>query len=126
MAATMMLFNESRRTVVCEECQVAASFWTRLRGLLGRRELPTGEGLLLRPSPSVHTMFMRFPIDAVFVDRDLAVVGVSANLRPWRAAARRGAAAVLELSAGESERRGVEVGDRLALRAGEADGGRGD
>jgi uncharacterized membrane protein (UPF0127 family) len=104
--------------VVCERCRVAGTFITRLKGLLGRSELRRDEGLLVRPAPAVHTWFMRFPIDAVFVDGDLAVVGVAADLRPWRMAARRGAAAVLELSAGEADRRGIRVGDRLVLGVG--------
>jgi uncharacterized membrane protein (UPF0127 family) len=58
---------------------------------------------------------MRFPIDAVFVDRDLVVVDVAVELKPWRAAGRRGARAVLELPAGESERRGIRPGDALVL-----------
>jgi uncharacterized protein len=59
---------------------------------------------------------MRFPIDAVWVDRDLSVVGVSPDLRPWRAAACKGAKGVVEVAAGEAARRGVRPGDRLALR----------
>jgi uncharacterized protein len=58
---------------------------------------------------------MRFPIDAVFLDRDLRVLRVAADLKPWRAAGCRGARAVLELTAGESERRGVRPGDRVVL-----------
>jgi uncharacterized membrane protein (UPF0127 family) len=85
-----------------------------MRGLLGRRDLPRGEGILLRPAASVHTFFMRFPIDVVFLDRDDVVVGIEPHLRPWRTAGRRGAKAVLELAAGESERRGLVVGDALA------------
>ena len=85
----------------------------RMRGLLGRRELPEGEGILLRHAGSIHTFFMRFPIDAVFLDRDDTVVGVAADVPPWRAAGRKGAKSVLELPAGEAERRGVEVGQRL-------------
>jgi len=57
--------------------------------------------------------FMRFPIDAVFLDRELRVLKVASDLRPWRAAGSRGAKAVLEIPAGEAERRGVTVGDRL-------------
>jgi uncharacterized membrane protein (UPF0127 family) len=57
--------------------------------------------------------FMRFPIDAVFLDRDLRVVKVAAELRPWRAAGSRGAKAVLEIPAGEAARRGIRTGDRL-------------
>jgi uncharacterized membrane protein (UPF0127 family) len=58
---------------------------------------------------------MRFPIDAVFLDSNLVVVGVEADLRPWRVAARRGAKAVLELAAGESQRRRIRTGERLLL-----------
>ena len=100
-------------TVACESCAVADTPLTRLKGLLGRKELAAGEGLLLRPAASVHTFFMRFPIDVVFLDRELRVLRVAANLRPWRAAARRGARAVLELPAGESERRDIRPGDQL-------------
>jgi uncharacterized protein len=99
--------------VVCDKCVVADSPVSRLRGLLGRSELRPGEGLLLRPASAIHTCFMRFPIDAVFLDRDWRVVGISGDVRPWRAAGSRGAKAVLELPAGESSRRGLELGDRL-------------
>jgi uncharacterized protein len=99
--------------VVCEECLVAATPFARMRGLLGRGSLPSGEGILLRPAASVHTFFMRFAIDVVFLDEHLRVLGISAELPPWRAAGKRGAGAVLELSAGECARRGLSVGDRV-------------
>jgi hypothetical protein len=86
-----------------------------MRGLLGRRNLPPDEGILLRPAGSIHTFFMRFEIDAVFLDPDLVVVGIEPRLRPWRTAARRGAKSVVELASGECARRGVAVGDRLAV-----------
>ena len=98
-----------------ERLLVADSPLARMRGLLGRRALPSGEGLLLRPAGSVHTAFMRFPIDVVFLDREGAVVGIAPELRPWRAAGRRGARAVLELPAGECERRGLRTGDRVEV-----------
>jgi uncharacterized protein len=113
--------EDARGRVVCERCTMADRPHTRARGLLGRRELSRSEGLLLRPAPSIHTWFMRFPIDAVFLDADLRVIGVSPELRPWRMAARRGARAVLELAAGEAQRRGVEPG--AVLRLAEATGG---
>ena len=84
-----------------------------MRGLLGRASLPSGEGILLRPAGSVHTFFMRFPIDVVFLDREAVVVGIEPSLRPWKTSGRRGAKAVVEIAAGECERRGVQVGDRL-------------
>ncbi len=101
--------------VVCEECLVAATPLARMRGLLGRRSLPSGEGILLRPAASIHTFFMRFTIDAVFLDDELRVVAISADLRPWRTAGKRGAKAVLELSAGECASRGLAVGDRVSF-----------
>jgi uncharacterized membrane protein (UPF0127 family) len=103
--------------VVCESCRLAARFWTRLLGLLGRRGLASGEGLLIRPAPSIHTFFMRFPIDVVFLDRGGVVLKLVPNLRPWRVAFARGGRDALELGAGEAERRGLEPGDRLELRA---------
>jgi hypothetical protein len=104
-------------TVVCERCSLADSPVTRLRGLLGRDGLEQGEGLLLRPASSIHTFFMRFPIDVVFLDRALVVLGIEDGIAPWRAASKRGAKSVLELPAGESSRRGLAVGDQLTLAA---------
>jgi uncharacterized membrane protein (UPF0127 family) len=86
-----------------------------MRGLLGRKELPRGEGMLLRPAASVHTAFMRFPIDVVFLDKELHVLKVAHSVPPWRVASCRGAKAVVELSAGECSRRDMEEGDELVL-----------
>lgn len=101
--------------VVCESCAVAESPLARLVGLTGRRRLDRGEGLLLRPVNAIHTSFMRFAIDAVFLDRELGVVGIAENVRPWRFAGRRGARAVLELRAGESARLGLRPDERLRV-----------
>jgi uncharacterized membrane protein (UPF0127 family) len=101
--------------VVCERCTIADSPLPRMRGLLGRRYLPSDEGILLRPAGSIHTFFMRFPIDAVFLDRERRVLRVDESVRPWRAAGARGAHAVLELRAGESARRGIAAGDVLEI-----------
>jgi uncharacterized membrane protein (UPF0127 family) len=84
-----------------------------MRGLLGRRSLQSGEGILICPTWSIHTAFMRFRIDAVFLDREGRVLKIVRELRPWRAASCRGARAVLELPAGEAEQQGVVVGERL-------------
>jgi uncharacterized protein len=108
--------------VVCERCIVADSPLPRMRGLLGRRNLSSDEGVLLRPAGSIHTFFMRFPIDAVFLDREQRVVRVVPNLRPWRTAGVRKARAVLELAAGEAARVGMTPGSALRL---EVNDGRG-
>ena len=112
-----LILRREDGTVVCERCTLADSPVTRLRGLLGRDGLEQGEGLLLRPASSIHTFFMRFPIDAVFLDRALVVLGIVDGIEPWRAASQRGAKAILELPAGESSRRGLAVGDKLTLAA---------
>jgi uncharacterized membrane protein (UPF0127 family) len=102
---------------VADRCEIAETPRSRLKGLLGRARLEPGEALLTRPTWSVHTFFMRFAIDVVFVDRGLSVVAVAPNLRPWRVAARRRAHSVLELAAGEAGRQRLEPGMTLLLVA---------
>jgi uncharacterized membrane protein (UPF0127 family) len=100
-------------TPACQRCAVADRFWPRFRGLQLRPRLEADEGLLLRPCGSVHTFFMRFPIDVVFLDDDLRVLSVRPGVRPWRAAAHRGAKAVLELPEGAAAAAGLLPGVRL-------------
>lgn len=89
----------------------------RALGLMFRRDLPRGEGLWLRPCGSVHTWFMRFPIDLVFLDGDAAVVRVLRGVRPWRLAfGGRGARSVIEVRSGWLAEDDVRPGDRLAMR----------
>jgi len=102
-------------TVVCPHCIVATTPLRRMKGLLGRKELPAGEGLFLRPASSIHMLFMRFPIDAVFLDREQVVRKVVPDLRPWRLASAGGSKSVVELAAGEAERYGIAPGQRLTL-----------
>ena len=73
-----------------------------------------GEGMVLRPAWNVHTAFMRFPIDVVFLDSDQVVIRIEREVAPWHTVSCRGAREVVELAAGECERRGLEVGDRVA------------
>jgi uncharacterized membrane protein (UPF0127 family) len=112
---TKLIVNVTRGKALCVGVMADRPL-RRMRGLIGRSGLPSGEGLLVRPAPSIHTAFMRFPIDALFLDRDLRVLRIVECLDPWRIASKRRARAVLELAAGESARLGVAVGDELALR----------
>ena len=114
-AATKPIVNLSRENVLCETTVIADSARRRMRGLLGRASLSSGEGMLLLPAPSIHTAFMRFPIDVVFADRQLQVIKIAENLLPWRTSSARHARLALELPAGEARRRQVEVGDQLAI-----------
>jgi uncharacterized membrane protein (UPF0127 family) len=101
--------------VICERCSIADTALRRMRGLLGRRELAADEGMLLRPSPSVQTLFMRFPIDVVFLDRAGIVVGIRPEVRPWRSVFCRRARSTLELRAGQAAARGLRLGDALTV-----------
>ena len=107
--------------VVAESVVVADSTGRRLRGLLGKKELLPGHGVLLRPAWSIHTAFMRFPIDVVFLDADQIVIKIVPNLQSFKTASCRGAREVVELRAGECERRGLALGDRVAWAARAAD-----
>jgi uncharacterized membrane protein (UPF0127 family) len=110
------VINEAKSTVVAGEVKVAAGIWSRFWGLMGRKRLPEDAGLLLKPSSSIHTAFMRFPIDVVFLDRALKVVKVVPEMKPFRATlAFGGAHSALELNAGAAARAQVEPGDQLTL-----------
>lgn len=100
--------------IVCERCYVADRSFPRLRGLIGWRPLDRNEGMLLRPSSAIHTTFVRFAIDAVFLDDEMTVLSIAPNLKPWRAAWKRRASAVLELPSGRCEQLGLRPGDVFA------------
>jgi uncharacterized protein len=100
-------------SVVCAKCELAETYWTRFRGLMGRSSLPTDEGMLFDRTGSIHMFFMRFPIDVVFCDEDLRVVKVVSGLKPWRTAAARRAKVTIELSQGAAT--GLAPGDELTL-----------
>ena len=90
--------------------------WSRFLGLMGRRELPEEHCLYLRPASSIHMFFMRFPIDAVFLDADGRVLRVYERLRPWRVTrVVRKAKACVELAAGRSSHFALQRGERLQL-----------
>src|SRR3989304_816754 len=88
--ATLTLRREDGR-IVCERVVVADRAHRRMRGLLGRKYLRQGEGMVLRPGWSIHTAFMRFPIDAVFLDADQVVIKIEPEVGAWRAVSCRGA-----------------------------------
>lgn len=108
------VINPAREAVVGERVSVAQSMWARGRGLMWRAALEPGTGLLIDPCSSIHTMWMRFPIDVLYVDRDDVVVRADAAMPPWRIGPLfTGARYVVEVPAGTIERSGTAVGDRL-------------
>jgi uncharacterized protein len=114
--------NLDRGTVLAERLETAASLWGKFMGLMGRWSLPAGHGLWLPASNGIHMMFMRFPIDAVFVGRPdgdgvRRVRSVHRALRAWTGIVPlvRGADGVLELPIGTIDATGTAVGDRLEI-----------
>ncbi len=97
--------------VVASAVKQAHGVVSRTRGLMFRRSLPAGEGLDIRPCGSIHMMFMFFPIDAVFYDRDFRVTKVARSVRPWIGLVfgGKGSRGVVELPVGASD--GIEKGD---------------
>lgn len=94
---------------------VAESMFARMRGLLGRPALRSGEGMLLRSCNLIHTFGMRYPIDVVFLRRDGGVVEVASLVKPRRARGHIQAQCVLELAAGEAVRCGIARGLTLSI-----------
>jgi uncharacterized membrane protein (UPF0127 family)/CheY-like chemotaxis protein len=115
MASTRFIMTSTTWETVCEQAVLADRPLRRMRGLLGRKSITPGEGMLLRPAPAIHTAFMRFAIDIVFMDFENNVVSVVDSLQPWRTAANRNAYAALELAPGEANRIGLKAGDQLVV-----------
>lgn len=102
--------------VLAQDLDLADTFFSRLKGLLGRRELAPGAGLWIKPCGSVHTFGMRFSIDVAFLDRDMRVVAVAKTLRPNRVSPFYSKAfSVLELPAGTLDAAVTAVGDRIEI-----------
>ena len=106
--------NSTRSSVLAERVTVADTSITRFIGLLGRRTLPSGEGLLIRPSNGVHTLGMQFSIDVLLLDRSGVVLVAYDTLRPFRVTRLNWkAASALELPAGAIAASQTQVGDQL-------------
>ena len=97
--------------------EVADSFFSRFLGLMGRKSLAEGTGLLIAPCSSVHMCFMRFPIDVVYLDREYRILKAVKKLRPWVGMSLcMGAWGALELPVGTIDRFGLEQGRMLVQR----------
>ena len=110
--------NQTRDKVLASRATAARTFSSRFIGLIGKKDLPFGEGLHITPCNSIHTFFMRIPIDAVFLDKQLKVVKVCGAMVPWRISnVYWSAHSVLELPAGTSAASGTTEGDQLVFDA---------
>ncbi len=108
----MIVTNRTRHTVLCARADLADTFFARARGLLGRQALGTGQGLIITRCNSIHMFFMKFPIDAVFVDRQGKVVGIVENIPPNRLSPVFWSAdRVIELPPGTIQSTATTIGD---------------
>ena len=110
----MQVFNQTRNLSLIRQGRLANTFWQRLRGLLGAAPLQQEEGLVLVGEKSIHTLFMGFPIDVVYVDKDYRVIRADANMVPYRLGPFLSRSAyVLEMPVGTITSTNTQVGDLL-------------
>jgi uncharacterized membrane protein (UPF0127 family) len=115
----LALVNGRTDEALADRIELAVTRRDRRKGLLGRNVFESSSALIIAPCFSIHTMFMRFDIDAVFVDDDGRAVRVVQGMVPWRIAVQPFAQAVVELPAGSLKDGAVDVGDRLYLLDGD-------
>jgi len=108
--------NITKGVALATELEIATSFAARSKGLLGRRGLKTDGGMLIDPCPSVHTWFMLFPIDVIFLDTKNRVVGLKRNLRPFLMAWSWRGAKTIELPVGVIASTRTQLGDIVAFQ----------
>lgn len=110
--------NRTKGTLLANRCLIAVTAFERMKGLLGTSELEDGCGMLIVPCNSIHTFFMRYPIDTAFLNDDLRIVYVTHSLPPWRVCIPIGVKArmALELPSGKLTRTNTTVGDELEIK----------
>ena len=112
----MKLMNKTKNTICADNVIVAKSLVERLQGLIGRKSLAENSVMLIHNCPSIHTFFMNFAIDVVFLDRRNHVHAIYENVGPWRFAwPRWGAKSVIEFNAGAVQKAKIELGDLLSV-----------
>jgi uncharacterized protein len=110
----IVLHNKTKAAVISESIAVADSFLPRFLGLMGRKGLGEGEGIWIQPCSGVHTMWMRFTIDVVALDRQRKVCALWPRLKPWRISpVSMKIGSVVELAAGAIDALGISVGDQI-------------
>ena len=119
MSKYVRIKNNSNNRVIGEKIKIADSFWGRFRGLMLAEQLQEGEGLLISPCNSIHMMFMKFPIDAVFLDAENKVKALYSKLKPWVGFSswHRDASQVLEIKEGMIAKTELKIGDILSMES---------
>ncbi len=113
----MMVYNKTKEKLVAQHVTVAGSIFARMKGLLGKKCLKDGEGMYFEPCSSIHTLFMKFPIDVLFIDKGNIVIHIIKTLKPFRfSGVYINAKACIELASGVVDLSSTEVGDTLLLK----------
>lgn len=111
-----VVINQESQVVLAAKLAIAQTFWLRLKGLIGTTTLASGEGLLIRPCGSVHTIGMKYPIDVLFLSSDLRVLKVVHAMGTMRTACCLNSAMALELPAGTAAKTGTVAGQQLIIK----------
>jgi uncharacterized membrane protein (UPF0127 family) len=108
------VLNRTQGTVLAERAELANNYWTRFMGLMGRRELPSGSGLVLQPGGGIHMWFMRIPLDVIHVNKHDRVTHVLRGIKPWRFGPLLvGNKCAIELPVGAAS--GTQIGDQIDI-----------
>lgn len=115
---TVQVFNTTKKVIIAREARVASSLGQRMKGLLGRSGLSVNEALILKPCSSIHTFGMRFPIDVLFLGRNMRVIKIIQHIPPNRLSPLVWASQMaIELPAGKVGQTQTEVGDRVEINS---------
>ena len=110
------IYNSTKNNIIADKVNIAKTFLTRSIGLLSKTSMPKDEGLIIKPCCSIHTFFMRFPIDVVFIDCKNMVVALYENVLPNRILPIHFSSLyVIELAAGQIANKGIEKKDIIRV-----------
>lgn len=114
----MKLYNSTRNNLIAEDVKIAKNFFTRSIGLLSRKSILDNEALIIKPCCSVHTFFMKFAIDVLFVNKRNEVIALYENVKPWRILPIHwNSLYVVELASGNISNNGIFKGDAIKINA---------
>ncbi|MCF7888001.1 MAG: DUF192 domain-containing protein [Candidatus Omnitrophica bacterium] len=109
------IVNETKDVGIVSSAEVASGFFQRLFGLIFRNNIKDDQALIFYQAPSIHTFFMRFPIDIIFLDREMKVKRIVNSLSPWRVVFCKDAYVTIELPVGKAKQNNISLGDKIEL-----------
>ena len=111
----MKVTNITRKNLLVENGELALTFWSRLKGLLFTDDFPKGQGILIKPCSSIHTIGMAYSIDIIFVDEQDMVIKTVVGMKPYRLTSCRGSSYVIEVPMGTVMRTATQCGDKVMV-----------